>query len=68
MIFNPFTIAHVRSLVIIIVALLVNRKIKNGEHTKEEIVANNTAVVGFADYSLIIGIVAVGTWLYYFIH
>jgi len=67
-VYKPFTIAHVTSLVIIIIALIVNKKIKNKSHNEQEIVANSTATVGFADYSLIFSIAVIGTWLYYFIH
>ncbi len=68
MVFKPFSIAHVTSLIIIIIALIVNQKIKSKSLEEKEIVANNTVTVGFADYSLILGIAVIGTWFYYFIH
>ena len=67
-VYKPFTIAHVTSLIVIIIALIVNRKIKNNSLNEQETAANSAATVGFADYSLIFSIAVIGTWFYYFIH
>ena len=67
-VYKPFSIAHVTSLLVIIITLIVNKKIKNNTLNEQEIVANSTVTVGFADYSLIFGIAIIGTWFYYFIH
>lgn len=67
-VYKPFTIAHVTSLTIIIIAFIINNKIRKTLHNEQETVANSTATVGFADYGLIFSIAIIGTWFYYFIH
>ncbi|WP_242972985.1 prolipoprotein diacylglyceryl transferase [Anaeromicrobium sediminis] len=65
---EPFTIAHITSLIIIIVAIFISRIIKNKEQIDEKYVSNNTVTVSNGEYlfTLIIGIVGAG--IYYYIH
>lgn len=65
---GPLTVAHVTSIIIIIIALVANRVIKNRSHITQEGVANDTARVPVYQYILILVLAAVGLWFYYFIH
>lgn len=67
-VFKPFTIAHVTSLIIIIVALIIGSRIKKKGQIQHQDVENGIATVGATEYGLIAIIGIVGTWFYYFIH
>lgn len=67
-VFEPLTVAHVTSLIVIIVALLIQRIIRNKEELRQESVGNATMTVGFNEYALISLIGIIGTIIYYNIH
>ncbi|MBS4537756.1 prolipoprotein diacylglyceryl transferase [Clostridium sp. D2Q-11] len=66
-VFGPFTVAHVTSLVIIIIALLVNKYIKKDkiQEGKQNNRGSNSSLLEY----IIIGLIGVvGVWFYYYIH
>lgn len=65
---GPLTVAHVTSIIIIIIALIANRIIKNKSQIVQESVVNNTARIPAYQYILILALAAAGLWFYYFIH
>lgn len=65
---GPFTVAHVTSFVIIVIALIVNRIIKNRSEMKQEFDVNEAVKVPVYQYVLIVLLGAAGTWMYYFIN
>ena len=67
-VYKPFTIAHITSFIIIIIALTVGKIIKDKSQPQNEGLGNGTVTVGFVDYSMIGAIGIIGTWFYYFIH
>lgn len=67
-VFGPFTIAHVTSFVVIILAVLVQRVISKKENLKKDSVANATVIVSIAEYGLIALIGILGTIIYYTVH
>lgn len=67
-VFGPFTIAHVTSFVVIILAVLVQRVISKKEYLKKDSVANATVIVSIAEYGLIALIGILGTIIYYTVH
>ncbi|KXG73757.1 prolipoprotein diacylglyceryl transferase [Thermotalea metallivorans] len=65
MVIQPFTIAHVTSLFIIIAAFLGGRSIREKQRVANEIPSNDYVKVSIFEYMLIFGIGAVGTLIYY---
>lgn len=67
-VFEPFTIAHVTSFIVILAAILIQRLIKNREDLKQESVGNATVTVAFVEYGLMLLVGILGTVIYYYIH
>lgn len=67
-VFGPFTIAHVTSLVIIVAALLTQRSMKKRNTLQLELNEKNIAEFKTLHYILIALFAVVSTWFYYYIH
>lgn len=67
-IIGPLTVAHVTSIIVIIIAIVANKLIKNKSQIAHESAANNTVGVPAYQYILILALAVVGLCLYYFIH
>ncbi|WP_432402505.1 prolipoprotein diacylglyceryl transferase [Wukongibacter sp. M2B1] len=67
-VFGPFTIAHITSLVIIAITLLIHRSIKKRKITQYELESKNTLKVSAIHYIIIALFAGVSTWFYYYIH
>ncbi|MBU5485129.1 prolipoprotein diacylglyceryl transferase [Clostridium sp. MSJ-11] len=65
---GPLSIAHVTSIIIIILALIVNKKIKNNNMIVESNVECSRVKVPMYQYILVALIAILGTWFYYYIH
>jgi phosphatidylglycerol:prolipoprotein diacylglycerol transferase len=65
---GPLTVAHVTSIVIIIIALIAGQIIKKKNQITEEIALDNAVTVPFYQYALILAIAAVGFVIYYSVH
>ena len=67
-IFGQFSVAHLTSVGIIVVAFIAGKIIKRKQENLQISVANETAAVRNGEYILIPVITVVGIWFYYFIH
>lgn len=67
-VFGNFTVAHVTSLVILVIALFISRKIKEKYPVPITEGTNETVTVSAVEYLIIFIIMIIGIWFYYFIH
>ncbi|WP_432666074.1 prolipoprotein diacylglyceryl transferase [Wukongibacter baidiensis] len=67
-VYGPFTIAHITSLVIIAIALLIHKSIKKRKIIPYESESSNTLKVSVMHYIIIALFAGVSTWFYYYIH
>jgi phosphatidylglycerol:prolipoprotein diacylglycerol transferase len=68
MVFGPFSIAHITSFVIIILALVMGRVIKGKQSAVEEGAGAEKINVSILEYILVAAVGLMGTWIYYNIH
>lgn len=67
-VFRPFTIAHITSLVIIAIAVLIDRAIRKRNTIKYDSRIENISKVSAMHYIIIVLFAGVSTWFYYYIH
>lgn len=67
-VFGPFTIAHVTSFVVIVLAVFVQRVISNKEILKKDSIANDSVIISITEYGLIAFVGIIGTIIYYAVH
>lgn len=67
-VFSSFTVAHVTSLVILIVALFISKKIKGENSILSTEGTNGAITVSLVEYLIIFAMMITGVWFYYFIH
>lgn len=67
-IIKPFTIAHVTSFIMIVIAIITGKIIKNKYQIEQDTAANDTVKVPVYQYVLIFSVGVVGAAVYYFIN
>lgn len=67
-VFGNFTVAHATSLIIIIVALFISKRIKEKNSILVANSTNEAVTISLVEYLIIFAMMIIGTWLYYFIH
>ncbi|MEW9095579.1 MAG: prolipoprotein diacylglyceryl transferase [Clostridiaceae bacterium] len=65
---GPLSIAHITSIIIIILALIINKRIKNNNIIVKGSVEYSKVTVPMYQYALVALIAILGTWFYYYIH
>lgn len=65
---KPFTVAHITSIVIIIVALIIRNVIKSKEKMEETDLEDNNVKIYVYEYILVVLVGVIGMFIYYNVH